>query len=178
MGLVVSYSALTGGTTDALDSKDGALLTDKDMALVTLDGNTYIYELDSTHAGNENSPYVISPDDNAGNKRWVLQRLDGYPYAKRHAFDTSGCSIVTLAGKDLTAEVLLSYSASASCYVVAGGYLGKQFLVVNYIEAGNNGTMWVRTSATATGVAFCGSTTALIVHNGTDYVKVTSAWAL
>ena len=65
--------ALTGGTASALDSIDGALLLDNDMAFVTVGEVLYVYRLDDNLGGAESSPAIISPDTNAGNKRWVLQ---------------------------------------------------------------------------------------------------------
>jgi len=63
---------LTGGTAGMLDYLDGDLLSDGDGALVITATNTYTYVLDDDSAAAENSPFVISPDDNAGTKRWIL----------------------------------------------------------------------------------------------------------
>lgn len=65
-------SALTGGTSGALDSIDGSSLSDGDRAIVFTSTYYYIYYLDSDNAGTESSPNIISPDSNAGTKRWVL----------------------------------------------------------------------------------------------------------
>lgn len=65
--------ALTGGGTGALDAIDGAGLADMDGALVITQAGTYIYTLDADSGAAENSPLVISPDANAGTKRWILQ---------------------------------------------------------------------------------------------------------
>ena len=67
-----SKTALIGGTTDALDSIDGAGLTDGDYAHVVADGKIYIYKLDDDSGATESSPGVITPDVNAGTKRWIL----------------------------------------------------------------------------------------------------------
>jgi hypothetical protein len=71
------YIALTGGGDGALDSLDGSLLKNGDGALVIIPGTnlSYIYTLDEDSAAAESSPSVISPDSNAGNKRWVLVQL-------------------------------------------------------------------------------------------------------
>lgn len=67
------YIALTGGADGALDSLDGSLLKDGDFAVVvTKAGVTYVYTLDEDSAATESSPDVISPDSNAGDKRWIL----------------------------------------------------------------------------------------------------------
>jgi hypothetical protein len=65
---------LTGGASGALDALDGANLANGDVAIVydpTTDG-TYVYNLDSASGATEDSPAVISPNANAGTKRWVL----------------------------------------------------------------------------------------------------------
>lgn len=61
-----------GGGAGALDARDGADLADKDAALVVIENNHYLYFLDADSALPEDSPFVISPDANAGNKRWIL----------------------------------------------------------------------------------------------------------
>lgn len=68
-------TVLTGGTAGCLDQMDGDGLSDGDKAIVIVGNNpgrTYIYVLDEDNAGAEDSPYIIAPDTNPGNKRWVL----------------------------------------------------------------------------------------------------------
>ena len=65
--------ALTGGGTGALDKIDGDSLSDLDAAIVVTSNKAYFYTLDASSGASESSPGVISPDSNAGNKRWVLQ---------------------------------------------------------------------------------------------------------
>ena len=70
--------ALTGGVTGALDAIDGTSLADQDMALVIVKGGfTYHYTLDATSGAAESSPDTISPDANAGTKRWILNDIYG-----------------------------------------------------------------------------------------------------
>jgi len=64
-------TALTGGTSGCLDAINGALLKDGDVALVKTATLTYEFILDADSAAAENSPEIISPDTNAGDKRWV-----------------------------------------------------------------------------------------------------------
>ena len=66
-------TALTGGGADALDSIDGAGLTNNDIAFVFVSNVEYNYILDADNGGAESSPDIIAPDTNAGDKRWVLQ---------------------------------------------------------------------------------------------------------
>jgi hypothetical protein len=68
-------SALTGGGATALDGADGARLTDGDLAFVTAGGVLYVYRLNATSGAAEDSPAVIAPDTNAGDKRWILQNV-------------------------------------------------------------------------------------------------------
>lgn len=77
---VYKKTAITGGAAGSLDSIDGAGLLAGDFAFVTVAGLLYIYILDETISGAESSPTKITPDANAGTKRWILQTyylLDG-----------------------------------------------------------------------------------------------------
>ncbi len=79
---VYYFTALTGGAATALDSVDGKSLLDGDVANVPVIAQNciYIYILDATSEAAESSPGVISPDTNAGTKRWILvgtRTLDG-----------------------------------------------------------------------------------------------------
>lgn len=84
--------ALTGGGTGALDAIDGAGLLDKDIAIANIQGDgVYFYILDDDAAGSESSPGKITPDANAGNKRWIL-----HEYFPQNIADTtlSGTPVV------------------------------------------------------------------------------------
>ncbi len=65
-------NVLTGGGAGALDAIDGAALADLDTAFVVALAGNFVYSLDDDSAAAEMSPNVISPDANAGTKRWVL----------------------------------------------------------------------------------------------------------
>jgi hypothetical protein len=64
-------SSLIGGAEGALDTIDGSNVSDGDHAIVIAD-LVYFYVLDADSGLSESSPQVISPDSNAGDKRWVL----------------------------------------------------------------------------------------------------------
>lgn len=66
-------TALTGGGAGALDAIDGADLATGDMALVVTSSSFYSYYMDAASGAAESSPTIISPDTNAGNKRWLLK---------------------------------------------------------------------------------------------------------
>lgn len=68
-----SKTTLTGGGATALDSLDGASIFDGDIAFVPVNGVLYVYRLNATSGAAESSPDIISPDANAGDKRWILQ---------------------------------------------------------------------------------------------------------
>jgi hypothetical protein len=69
---------LTGGGAGALDAIDGAIIADGDAALVidSTNDKTYFYTLNSSSGAAESSPTVISPDSNAGTKRWILTSIN------------------------------------------------------------------------------------------------------
>lgn len=64
--------ALTGGGEGALDARDGALCSDGDKAFVITASYLYVYVLDADSGLAEDSPKVIAPFINAGDKRWIL----------------------------------------------------------------------------------------------------------
>ncbi len=74
-GFDYTKTELIGGASNALDSIDGTDLAQGNRALVVKGSNpgqVYIYVLDATVGGVENTPDLIAPDTNAGTKRWVL----------------------------------------------------------------------------------------------------------
>ena len=68
-------SGLTGGTPGSLDSIDGSLLNDGDRSIVITDSSVYFYILNASSGTSESSPDTISPDTNAGDKRWELVQM-------------------------------------------------------------------------------------------------------
>jgi len=74
---ITYYSAkdFIGGGADALDLFDGADLNDDDRAIVSNGGKFYFYRLEDSSGAAESSPDIISPDSNAGNKRWLLEGI-------------------------------------------------------------------------------------------------------
>ena len=70
--------SLIGGAAGSLDSIDGTGLADKDVALVVVqDDAVYHYVLDADSALAESSPQIVTPNANAGDKRWILTRVEG-----------------------------------------------------------------------------------------------------
>ena len=64
--------SLIGGGVNSLDNIDGANLVNDDAAIVFTSSGTYRYIVDITSGAAESSPDVIAPDNNAGDKRWLL----------------------------------------------------------------------------------------------------------
>ena len=70
------FTSLTGGGIGALDSIDGASLAEGDIAIGADSSDAYMFRLNATSGAAEASPEIISPDSNAGNKRWI-RKHDG-----------------------------------------------------------------------------------------------------
>ncbi|NIV10169.1 MAG: hypothetical protein GWN62_02330 [Aliifodinibius sp.] len=79
-------TALTGGGTGALDAIDGNDVADGDGAIVidATNDKVYFYTLNASSAAAESSPNIISPDSNAGDKRWILTDAYGYDGTNTH----------------------------------------------------------------------------------------------
>ncbi len=78
-------NVLTGGGAGALDAIDGDDLANGYKAIVINSVGSYFYYLDATSGVTENPPEVISPDANAGNKRWILTDvIDGSSFMPDH----------------------------------------------------------------------------------------------
>ena len=69
------WNSVTGGGSGDLDGIDGAILSDRDGAIVfnQSDGLTYFYVLDVDSGATESPPDIVKPDINADNKRWILK---------------------------------------------------------------------------------------------------------
>jgi len=106
-------NCLTGGG-DCLDGIDGASLADGDGAFVIRDNSGtyegYMYRLEDT-AETESSPNVISPDSNAGDKRWRLVNI--------HAIGFTGPLTGAVTGNADTATALAANPSACS----AGQYV-------------------------------------------------------
>jgi len=64
-----------GGTTGTIDKIPGAGLQDKDILIQADQTDARIYSLDDDSGATESFPSVVSPDTDAGTKRWLLQGL-------------------------------------------------------------------------------------------------------
>lgn len=113
-------TGISGGGADDLDFIDGVNLADGDRAFVTDDNKSYLYILDYYSGEDEDAPYIIEPDTNADDKRWILQP----PATVRMYSKTQAASPVTLtaalvdgitilANTGATAEVVFNLPAGA-----------------------------------------------------------------
>lgn len=147
------YIGLTGGGDGALDSLDGSLLKNGDFAVVVVPGTnlSYIYTLDEDSAAAESSPDVISPDSNAGDKRWVLTgtRTD----ANAVSFTAAGAGAVSRTTRDKNREI-----------VSAGDYPTINE-AIEAVYAAGGGTVEVYP-----GVANNAITSSIVMKNGVDLV--------
>jgi len=92
-------TSLTGGGTGALDAIDGSGLESGDVAIVTTSSAAYVYRMNATSGAAESSPDTISPDSNAGDKRWILAGVYGATFQAASGTSINEFSIDdTLAG--------------------------------------------------------------------------------
>lgn len=76
MTVKIYYKTALAGESGALDEIDGTLLEDGYLGLVINSTALYVYQLDADSGAAESLPNTISPNTNAGNKRWIrLQTL-------------------------------------------------------------------------------------------------------
>ena len=112
-------TGLTGGTAGTLDEIDGAGLANGDVAVVVLiDDATYgnalmVYVLDSDSAASEAPPDVIAPDDNAGNKRWLLVKFSPLSLVARQPSITQAATD-TLTAAECAGQVITNYGQAAA----------------------------------------------------------------
>ena len=115
-------TCLTGGTAGCLDAINGALLSDGDKAIVSTATLVYFYNLDADSAAGESSPAIISPDTNAGDKRWLLQ--ERYVVASTAAGDMiyfSATNVRARLAAGATTEILVGGGAAVPVWTTATG---------------------------------------------------------
>lgn len=134
-----SKTSFIGGGGTALDSIDGAGLVDGDFAHVVVDGKVHIYKLDGSSGAAESSPNIISPDANAGTKRW--ERIHGgfkVGSFSRDLATASGNQAVT--GVGFKPSVILSASGLAAAGSGSVGFGGGASNYSNIYSVG--GASW------------------------------------
>ena len=122
-------TSLTGGTTGCLDKIDGADLADKDIALVILStGDVYEYWLDDDSAAGESSPDIIAPDNNGGDKRWLLKSINNQDLTT-DASPTFGGLTLTGGFKANLVTKTANYTATNADYTILCNASGGSFTV-------------------------------------------------
>jgi hypothetical protein len=104
-----------GGTSaDSLSFIDGTGLVDGDQARVNgrsdidvYDDGIYYYRLNASSGATENQPYIVSPNTNAGNKRWIRQHPIINCYSTANGTTICGISQYEYVGgnQDLNADI-------------------------------------------------------------------------
>lgn len=104
---VYKRQLLTGGASNALDNIDGAALYGGEIAFVhTGAKELFVYQLNASSGQTEGVPLIISPDNNAGLKRWELLSVI-MPGAR--LYDTDNSNVLFLqSGENLTGDRILS----------------------------------------------------------------------
>ncbi len=150
---VYKKTLLTGGTAAALDSIDGNLLLDENLAFVDYSGVLYVYKLDDDLGGAESSPTIITPDTNPGNKRWVLQGTYG---------------LVITAGKTITAtqDTALDEAVAMSSKVNRGAESLKIWTYTHTITAAEDLANLTDITITAVVLAKVRSISVVILDGG------------
>jgi len=155
-------TALTGGTLDALDGIDGANLLDGDVAYVYVNGIKYEYVLDDDSGAAEDSPNVIAPDTNAGDKRWILQGAT-FETLKQ----TTGAALGKVPVSDADGNLTLSYRPLENLLDNSGFGVWSNGTLADYTDA-NTGF-----SQLVTNGGFDTDTTGWTAGNGATLASVT-----
>ena len=163
---------LTGGGAGSpdLDYFDGDLLADGDIAWVFDDNFIYHYILDADSALSEDSPNVISPDSNAGDKRWILQGM----FVKKSKGEVNAIGSIgggtqdldfsiadTITGTVDTSETTFTFSNPP-----ASGMVGVWLLVLT-----NGGSQTVNWPAA---VDFVGGSAPSLTTSGVDWLIIST----
>ncbi|GAG12455.1 unnamed protein product, partial [marine sediment metagenome] len=67
--------SLTGGVAGSLDNLNGSILINGDGTVVIASDYIYAYILNATSGAEENSPDIIAPDRNTGDKRHIRKKF-------------------------------------------------------------------------------------------------------
>jgi hypothetical protein len=112
-------TGLIGNGTGDLDSIKGSGLIDKDMAFAIDQTTVYVYALDADSGAVQSSPNVIKPNDETGDKRWILQslRVNDITVSDDIILVTDDLNV----GGDLTADTLTSYTTDTNLTLAANG---------------------------------------------------------
>jgi hypothetical protein len=102
--LYFSKQVMGGGTADALDSLDGNLLVDGDVAYIFYQGQFWLYKLNASAGGSADYPYTVAPIYNAGTKMWIRQAHVLNPYTPDGS-SIDGYTLTQGASQDKTSNI-------------------------------------------------------------------------
>jgi len=145
MSNIYGATSLLGGGSGALDKIDGTDLLDGDSCEVVTSLGVYHYHLDATSGATESSPYVVSPDSNAGDKRWVLVN----PFSMKNKIYLTGDVTNNNASADTLEDV-----TGLSFAVVSGTIYRFHTVILVTSAAGTNGSRWLMNGPTTTILAY------------------------
>lgn len=146
MSKIYPAKSLIGGSFGALDEIDGAGLVDGDGAIVITDVGVFNYHLDATVGGSENSPYLIEPDANPGNKRWVLVMPNGpmsHVFVQESVTSLTNATWVDIIHPTEIHDVLGEYNTSTGVFTAT--YEG--YYQVNFCSQVTNSTWTIEDRA-------------------------------
>jgi len=160
-------TGLIGGGANDLDIIDGASLNDGDFAYVMLLNNIqFTYILDADSAQTENVPLIISPNSNAGDKRWILQTPLGSGMVKETYPEWWGEN-TTPGTTDMTAEIQAAFTVAGTNGTIT--FQPKIYLISSAVTPLDGQTINLN------GATIHGSGPHhLITMNGLDGVRVTN----
>jgi hypothetical protein len=138
---VFAALSLTGGADGALDTINSSIVNDGDKCFVSTSGKfVYVYNLDDDSAASEDSPLIIKPDAETGDKRWILQAViypieiftlanDATPsVAEGDKFLTGGTTTITDFDDGFTGQIIrviaahsLTITDATNIFLSAGG---------------------------------------------------------
>jgi len=170
-------TGLTGGAAGDMDGIDGNSLAEGYRCQVEKAGLVYIYWLNASSGAAESSPGIISPDTNAGNKRWILAeiyvaKINGLtPTALATGFSWSGGTT----SKTLTVDETLSLSDKYTKNVAMRNTAQPAFSAIptsdqTNIAVGSNVTVVFGTELLDQGNCFASNTHTCTVAGWYQYV--------
>lgn len=129
MAVMYVSNATATGSGASLDTEDGAALAAADRAISISTAGAYFFHLDESSGAAEDDPNVVSPNTNAGTKRWILvppKGVDGCDFLTGDTGVTKTWFYQNAAptGWVVDAAVtdcVLSCAGGADAYNVAGG---------------------------------------------------------
>jgi len=122
---------------DDLDFIDGVDLNDNDFAFVINEDDIYIYNLDADSGLEENIPFVVTPDSNPGDKRWILLSINGIRLTKNvTGFEIAGGTTVKTLVVDEDVTISNKVNKTFTDYTVKESFANDDMILINDSEAG------------------------------------------